>query len=169
MVARFGDGIVDDDGSLNRAAVAQLVFAEADAPDAVKSAAAAALHDLNAIVHPAVRAEIEARLASHAECSHVVVLDIPLLVEGLLRNPTPPYDIRGVLVVDTPSQVAVERLVTHRGFSRADAMARVAAQVSRAQRRSVADWVIDNSGDQRALAAEIDRAWEWVERLRRDG
>ncbi len=169
MVERFGSEIRKPDGSLDRAAVARIVFASADASADAKSAAADALRALNAIVHPAVRAEIEARLAAHADGGRVVVLDIPLLVEGLLRNETPPYGIQGVLVVDTPPELAVERLVAQRGFTRTDAAARVAAQVSRAQRRSLADLVIDNSGDRCALEAEIVRAWEWAERLRRDG
>lgn len=166
MVERFGTEILNADGTLNRGAVAQMVFAKDDATDAVRSTAAQARRALNEIVHPAVRGEIEARVAQHTDDGRLVVLDIPLLVEGLLRNETPPYGIRAVLVVDTPPELAVERLIAHRDFDRADAMARVSAQVSRSQRRSVADWVIDNSKDPAALDAEVARAWEWLQSLR---
>jgi dephospho-CoA kinase len=59
--------------------------------------------------------------------------------------------------------VAVARLVAQRAFTEEDARARIAAQISRQERRELADLVLDNSGDRDALEAEIDRAWEWLE------
>jgi dephospho-CoA kinase len=145
MVDRFGPGILHSDGTLDRQAVADLVFGDD-----------AALADLNAIVHPAVGAEIARRLEAEAGTDHVVVLDVPLLVESGRS------DLAGLIVVDTDPEVAVRRLVEQRGFSEADARARIARQASREERLARADLVIDNNGDRAALEAQIDRAWDWI-------
>jgi dephospho-CoA kinase len=149
MVERFGPAIVAPDGTLDRAAVAALVFSDEDARK-----------DLNRIVHPAVGAEILARVAAAAETDGVVVLDVPLLVEGGR------YQVAGVLVVDCPVDEAVRRLVELRGMSEDDARARIAVQATREERLARADHVVDNSGPPEALAVEIDRAWAWIESLR---
>jgi len=65
-------------------------------------------------------------------------------------------------VVDTPTDIAIERLMTYRGFSADDANARIASQVSREKRLEKADFVIDNSGDLDALDAEVSRCWQWM-------
>jgi dephospho-CoA kinase len=149
MVERFGPGIVAADGTLDRQAVADVVFNDTEA-----------LAALNAIVHPAVGAEIYARIASHEGTDDVVIADIPLLVEGksaIARS--------GLLVVDVPVETQVERLVTSRGFPEADARARIARQASREQRLAQADRVIDNGGSPAELAAQIDGVWAWIEGL----
>jgi len=64
--------------------------------------------------------------------------------------------------VDTPTDVAVERLVTSRGFSADDARARIAAQLSRHERLGIADWVLDNSGGLDELEAAIEAAFNWA-------
>jgi len=151
MVARFGPGIVGPDGTLDRAAVAAIVFDDE-----------AALADLNGIVHPAVGAELRRMLAARAHSDGIVVLDIPLLTEGARGGKPPRYPISGVIVVDAPIDVAVERLVAQRGFTRQDARARVARQASRTERVALADLVIDNSGDREQLERQIDRAWTWI-------
>ena len=149
MVERFGPSIVAADGTLDRAAVAAVVFSD----DAARA-------DLNAIVHPAVGVEIASRIAAAADTDDVVVLDVPLLVEGGR------YSVAGILVVDCPVDVAVERLVSQRGMAEADARARIAVQATREERLTKADHVVDNSGPPEALEAEIDRAWAWIEGLR---
>ncbi len=149
MVARFGPGIVAADGGLDRAAVAEVVFTDSQA-----------LADLSMIVHPRVHAEIERRLAELADTDRVVILDVPLLVESG-RD-----DMAAMIVVDLDPDVAVQRLVRHRGFSEEDARNRIAKQVSRFERLEKADFVIDNHGDPDDLAAEIDRAWDWIHTLR---
>ena len=148
MVERFGDGIVGADGRLDRQALADIVFND---PDALK--------ELNGIVHPAVGVEIASRLAAEAETDHVVVLDIPLLVEGGGR------EVAGVIVVDAPVETAVQRLVEQRGMSEADARARIANQASREERLAKADVVVDNSGSLADLEAEVDEAWGWIQSL----
>jgi len=149
VVERFGPGVVAVDGSLDRPALAAVVFADG-----------AALADLNGIVHPAVHGEMLARIAAAAPGS-VVVLDIPLLAEvGRDR-----YPVAGVLVVEVPVELAVARLVADRGFTEEDARARVAAQASCEDRRAIADVVIDNSGDLDQLSSAVERAWAWIETL----
>jgi dephospho-CoA kinase len=142
---RFGAGVISADGSLDRAALAGIAFADQDA-----------LKDLNAIVHPAVRAEIERRVAAERDSERVVVLDIPLLVEGGR------YGVAGVVVVEAPVAVAVERLVKFRGMDEADARARMAHQATREQRRASADRVIDNSGDRDMLGRQVEELWRWI-------
>jgi dephospho-CoA kinase len=151
MLERFGPGIVADDGTLDRQAVADIVFADPDA-----------LADLNAIVHPAVGAELLARMEALGGTDEIVVLDVPLLVES-----TRGYPVAGLLVVDVDPDIAVARLVAQRGMREDDARARIARQASRDERLARADRVIDNSGDLDALAAQVDAAWRWIETLPR--
>lgn len=149
MVAAFGPDIVDAGGRLDRQAVADRVFRDPDA-----------LATLNAIVHPAVRAEIARRVsAAEAAGAEVVVLDIPLVSDPRRDG------MQALLVVDTPVEVAVERLVTQRGMSEDDARARVAQQISREQRVAIADRVIDNAGGHDELVAQVDAAWVWMRSL----
>ncbi len=150
MAERFGPGIIRADGSLDRAAVADIVFRDEEA-----------LTDLNRIVHPAVGEEMTRRREALADTDATVVLDIPLLVESRYEG------LAGVIVVDAPVEVAVERLVDHRGLDEADARARIANQVSRQQRLELADFVIDNGGDLAQLEAEVDRCWAWIGSLDR--
>jgi dephospho-CoA kinase len=150
MVERFGRDILALDGSLDRAAVADVVFTDVDA-----------LADLNAIVHPAVGAEIASRMAALAQTDEVVILDVPLLVESANA-----YPLAGLLVVDVDPEIAVRRLVEQRGMREDDARARMGRQASRAERLARADRVVDNSGSLDDLAAEVDAAWRWIEHLR---
>jgi dephospho-CoA kinase len=153
MVDRFGPTIVADDGTLDRAAVAAVVFND---PEALK--------DLNAIVHPAVNTEIRQRIQAELAGDRIVVLDIPLLVEGV-KDGKPRYPVSAVIVVDTPVEVAVERLVRFRGLGEDDARARIGRQVSREQRLALADRVVDNAGSPEALAPQIDELWVWLSAL----
>jgi dephospho-CoA kinase len=145
MVERFGPGIVAEDGTLDRAAVAAVVFAD---PDELKA--------LNGIVHPAVTEEMTRRRESYATTDATLILDIPLLVESKYSG------LAGVIVVDVDPEVAVERLVRYRGFSEDDARARISRQASREDRLAIADFVVDNSGDLASLRDEVDRCWQWV-------
>ncbi len=148
IVERFGAGVLDDAGRLDRPALAAIVFNDP-----------AALKDLNQIVHPAVGAETARRIAAETDTDHVVVLDVPLLVETGRRGLT------AVVVVDAPTEVAIERLVQQRGMSEADARARIAAQAQREERLAKADIVIDNSGDREALEARVDEVWRQLRSL----
>jgi dephospho-CoA kinase len=144
MIDRFGTEIVDADGRIDRPKVAEKVFGHPEA-----------LADLNAITHPAIGIEMITRKDSYAATDQIVVLDIPLL-KAVHREM---LDLASVVVVDVPVEVALDRLVGIRGMARPDAEARIGSQPDRASRLEGADLVIDNSGDQRALEAEVDRVW----------
>jgi len=147
LIDRFGPGIVAADGTIDRPALAAIAFAD----DATRL-------ELNAITHPAIGiAMIEARNAL-ADTDKIVVLAIPLLTA--LHRETVKLD--KVVVVDCPVEVALERLLSQRGFERADAEARIRAQISREERKKEADYVLDNSGDRAALEVEVDKLWEWL-------
>jgi len=148
IVERFGPGVLTTGGALDRAGLAAIVFSDAGA-----------LTDLNAIVHPAVGKEIARRVEAERPTDHVVVLDVPLMVESGR------YASAGLLVVDVPVEIAVDRLVRLRGMDEADARARIRRQATREQRLAHADRVIDNAGDPEALAAQVDEAWEWMRSL----
>ncbi len=111
----------------------------------------AARADLNAIVHPLVAAETARRIAA-APADSVVVIDVPLLVEAARSG----YDV--VVIVEAPESVRLERLV-ERGMTPEDARKRMGAQASDADRRKVADVVLDNSGSREALERQIDALW----------
>lgn len=145
IVERFGPGVVAASGELDRAALADIVFNDADE-----------LAALNAIVHPAVGAEMMARLAAEAETDHVVVLDVPLLVESGRS------DMAGTIVVDVPPDVALDRLVNQRGVTEDDARARMGRQASREDRLAKADRVVDNRGTRDDLEAQMEGLWAWI-------
>ena len=141
VVARFGTGIVTD-GRIDRAELAAIVFSDPDA-----------LADLNGISHPAIDAEIADGIAAAAAGS-IVVLDMAVLVETNLGKGQ--YD--RVVVVEAPLAVRLERLVG-RGMAEADARARIASQATDAERRAVADYVLDNGGDLRSLRRQVAELW----------
>ncbi len=142
MAERFGTHILFDDGALDRAAVAKIVFNDK-----------AALNDLNGIVHPAMQSEIQRQIDEHRSTDRVVVLDFPLLGEN------PRKGLAATVVVDIPVDVAVQRLVDQRGMTELDARARIDSQLSRDERLAAATYVIDNSGDRDALIQRVDDLW----------
>ena len=157
MVQRWGQAIVSADGTLDRAAVAEAVFNDADE-----------LAALNAIVHPAVGTEMVRRRAEAAAESPgaVVVLDIPLLVRPDNEPIAERYrGLAGVVVVDADPEIAVQRLVAQRGLSDQDARARIARQAHRDARLAVADFVINNDGTLADLEPQIDACYRWAESL----
>ena len=141
VVAEFGAGVLAADGSLDRPALAGVVFADP-----------AARARLDAVVHPLVRARAAEAVAS-APADAVVVQDVPLLVE---TGQAGSYDL--VLVVEADEGIRVQRLV-ERGLTAEDARARIASQATDEQRRAVADVVLRNDGDRAELAAQVDRFW----------
>jgi len=147
VVASFGDGLLDENGALNRPKLASIVFGD---PDARRR--------LNGIVHPLVGQRTTELVAAAAEDS-VLVQDIPLLVEGSLA---PAFPL--VVVVHAAEQERVRRLIADRGMTAEDARARIAAQADEAARRAAADVWLDNSGTPDTVLAEVDRLWH--ERLR---
>jgi dephospho-CoA kinase len=142
VVERFGAGILDSAGRLDRPALAAVVFAD----DKARS-------DLNAILHPRV-AELSRQRMDAAPKDAVIVYEIPLLGEALLKQ-----DFDVVVVVETPMPLRLSRLAG-RGMDEAAARARMAAQASDSTLRGLADEVIVNDGDAAALARKAQALWE---------
>lgn len=149
MIELLGDGIIAPDGSLDRAAVANVVFKDEEL-----------LKKLNLLIHPVVHRVMNERVDGYKNSDEIVVLDIPLLVEN------PRKGLSGVLVVDLDPQIAIARIVEQRNMSTIDAKARVSSQSSREQRLAIADHVIDNSGDRDALTEQVEVAWTWIKSLK---
>lgn len=160
LADRFGNSIIAADGSLDRAALAAIAFSDQQA-----------LADLNKIVHPAVAREMDrrmkeadktpwwCRLLPNLKKHKVVVLDIPLLAEN------PRSGLCGIVVVDVPVDLAVERLVKFRSMSEDDARSRIAKQATREQRLAIADIVVNNSGDLETLRRQAMAVWRWANAL----
>ena len=150
---RFGVGVIDSNGELDRAALGRLIF-----DDGIARA------DLESLVHPAIRTEFHARVADiqSQEPDAIIIYDIPLLVE---TSRTKEFD--GVIVLACDPEVRHERLVSIRGLSSEEAWARINAQATEAARVAVADWLIDSSGSIDATLARTDAVWhEIVSRYR---
>ncbi len=141
LVAHFGAGVLQSDGRLDRAALRRHVF---DRPDERLA--------LEAIVHPRVRAAIEARC--RAAQGPYVIAAIPLLAEGGGRSAYP-YFAR-ILVVDVPVGVQRARLVARDAIEPALADRMIAAQASRAQRLAIADDVLVNTESPESLAPLVE-------------
>lgn len=146
IAAAFGEDVITADGALDRAALGARVFGDDKA-----------LARLNAIVHPAVRAESARRFAAafDADPAAVVVYDVPLLVEARVDDP---WDL--IVVADAPAALRAGRLVDERGLSESDAAARLASQVSDDRRRAIADVVIDTAGSLEETLTQADALWE---------
>lgn len=141
--AEFGEAIMAPDGSLDRRALRARVFGET-------AEATAARRRLEALTHPAILAEMEARSAKAG--GPYQILAIPLLVESSSRS-----RVDRVLVVDADEATQMRRLQARDGSTLAEARALLAAQADRATRRAAADDVISNEGDLKMLAAQVER------------
>jgi dephospho-CoA kinase len=138
--AAFGEEAMAADGALDRAAMRRLVFADA-----------AARARLEAILHPLIRAESEARCRLAAADFPYTVLVVPLLVEtGGYRE-----RVDRICVVDCPEEVCIARAMRRSGLTRTEAAAIMAAQASRSARRAAADDVIDNARGLAELGVQV--------------
>lgn len=142
IVTVFGEGVLREDGTLNRGELARLAFADKEH-----------IKRLNAIMHPRISAISAARIAA-APTGAVVIYDMPLLVETKQDSA-----VDHVIVVDVPVQVQRDRAIA-RGLDPVDVDRRIEAQATREARLAVANSVIDNSGDLKATAAQVDSLWE---------
>ncbi|MEO7521540.1 MAG: dephospho-CoA kinase [Gemmatimonas sp.] len=150
VVGRFGDHVLSPDGTLDRAALRRRVFANPIERDA-----------LNAIVHPEVGRLRERRLtAARERGDNIVVSDIPLLFEVGLEHA---FD--GIVFVDAPEGVRLERLMRDRGLPRDEADAMLRAQDAPEEKRSRATWVIDNDGSREQLAGRVTGLWQTLAKL----
>ncbi|MBU6281925.1 dephospho-CoA kinase [bacterium] len=146
VVRAFGAGVVGEDGEIDRRRLAPIVFGDP-----------ARLAELNAIVHPRIRAEIERRIEDARAAGRVraVAVEAAILIEAGWRDLV---DL--VWVVVAPRERIVERLASGRGIDRADAEARMRRQMSDEERRAAADLVIENDGGLEDLRGAVARAWK---------
>lgn len=146
IAEEFGPGVIAADGSLDRAALGAIVFAD----EGKRSI-------LNAITHPAILdlSQRRFREAGEADSDAIVVYDVPLLSEA---RGTAEFDV--VVVVSAPEEVRIERMVSLRGMSRAEAENRIRSQVPEEQRRALADVIIESGGTLDETLAQADRLWE---------
>jgi dephospho-CoA kinase len=138
VVERFGAGILTPQGELDRRELRSLIFSDA-----------ARREELEAILHPLIRADMEQR--SSQAIGPYVVLSIPLLVEGNTRG-----RCDRILVVDADESLQLARLISRDAVSEAEARATLAAQASRAARLAAADDVLVNSGTVAELRQAVD-------------
>ena len=149
-VARaFGDDVLDPDGRLDRRLLREIIF---DDPTARAR--------LEAILHPAIRAEMERQSIAAAQAGPYQMLVIPLLAEGGRRD-----HVDRVLVVDAPATVQVERLMARDAVTREQAEASLRAQVRRATRLGIADDVVTNTGRIEDLREQVAALHERYVRL----
>ena len=143
LAAEFGEEIIGADGRLDRAALAERAFVSQE-----RTAA------LNSITHPLIGERTVERFAQSPQDA-IVVHDVPLLIEGGME---PGYHL--VLVVDTPEELRLQRLVELRGLTEADARGRIAKQATDEQRHASADILLDNSGSESALLEQVRKVWD---------
>jgi dephospho-CoA kinase len=143
----FGPGVLFADGSIDRQALADIVFADP-----------AKLTVLNEITHPEIFARIADRLEAHHDQDVVVVLDAALLIEAGLAD-----GVDVVVVTHSPREIQLERLAA-KGMGARDAEARIGAQLAPEKRLARADIVIDNTGSLEELAGRVDEVWEELQR-----
>lgn len=142
VAAEFGPEVLNEDGSLNRAALAEVVFSDAQGRQR-----------LEAILHPLVTARAD-ELEAQAPADQLVIHDVPLLVEAGLADR---FDV--IIVTDLDPDEQVKRAQARDGSSEQQVRDRMAAQASRAERLAVAAHVIDTSGALEELDAKVDRLW----------
>lgn len=147
LAETFGEELIRPDGSLDREGLGAIVFRDADARQR-----------LNAIVHPAVGAEMARRTQAAVEAgAAVVVLDIPLLFEGVQRagGAASAFDFAATVLVWVPPELQIERTMARDGCDRAEARRRMDAQLPIDEKRDLADYVIDNSGSLAQTQAQV--------------
>ena len=146
LAERFPDVVAD--GVLDRQKLAGVVFNDPQQ-----------LAALNAIMLPLINEGIMREIESRRAGTDLVVLDMPLLAEF------PRRDLSGVVVVDLDPEIAVRRLVEHRGMQEPDVRARMSKQASREKRLAIADRVISNDSSLEDLTRQVEECVEWARTL----
>lgn len=140
LALKFGDEIINDDGSLNRQALANIAFADEESRQA-----------LNNITHPRINARTEELFAeAEAAGKEAAVWDMPLLIDQGYQD-----RVDTVIVVDVDAETRVKRLVEHRGLDEDDARRRIASQVDDETRRKAAHYIVDNNGELEVLEPQV--------------
>jgi len=145
--AAFGQSVLNENGSLNRQALAEIVFADP-----------AKRQDLEKITHPLVRAETKRQISSQRP-EAIVVYNVPLLVEAASDLP---FD--RIVTVEAPLEEQVKRMVTHRQMTSEQAIARIRNQATPAQRANAADFILNSNQDLGLLLKDAGKLWLQFER-----
>ena len=149
IIKRWGKDVLNEDGSLDRAALRQIVFADQSELDA-----------LNRIVHPGVTRLRDREIAQARERGDpIVICVIPLLFE---RNIVDEFD--AIVLVDAPRPLRLERLVATRGMEATDAMNMIASQMPAELKRARADYVIENNDSLQDLERDVNALWSSLQR-----
>lgn len=143
IISAFGPQILNTDGTLNRSALAEIVFNDS-----------AKRQMLNDIVHPAVRARTN-ELFEQCGDNDVIIYDVPLLVES-----NGMYDFDHIIVASAPEPVRVQRLMENRGMTEAEAQSRIESQASEESRLSIADTVINTGSSLENTYLQVDEFWK---------
>ena len=147
IIAKWGKGVLDSEGNLDRAALRHVVFDNQDDLDA-----------LNEIVHPEVMKRRDGEIdAARSRGDKVVVAVIPLLFERHLAD-----EFDSIVLVDAPRSSRLDRIVKDRGIDEAEAMKMIASQMPSDLKRARADYVIENAGSREDLEDEVNRVWEEI-------
>ncbi len=145
ITSRWGSEVLDSAGTLDRAALRRIVFTDQ-----------AQLDELNAIIHPEIARLRDTSIdAARKRGDKIVVCVIPLLFE---RKMVDNFDT--IVLVDSPRELRMERLVETRGLDEAEAMNMIASQMPAELKRARADYVIENTGPMATLRTDVDALWE---------
>lgn len=146
VVRHFGQDLLQEDGTLNRSKLGEIVFHDE-----------AARRKLNELTHPAIRAEIRGQM-DRLEREHpggLVIADIPLLYESGLQEM-----FERILVVYAPRETQLERLMARNGLKREQAEARLDSQMDIEVKRGLADYVVDNSQGPEETRVQVELLWD---------
>ena len=141
VLREFGAGVLGADGQIDRSALGNIVFSDAEK-----------LRRLEAISHPAIRKRIDGLIRDARE--GVIVIEAIKLLEGSLKD-----RVDAVLVVDAAPSTQLRRLMERRGMSEAEALRRIQAQNPQSEKLRQADVIISNNGDVAETLAQVERAW----------
>ena len=143
----FGEAVINEDGSLDRASLGRIVFADHSE-----------LKALNAIVHPLVKArtaELLAEMPEHA----IVIYNVPLLVEAAVD-----HQFDTVVTVEAPEDEQISRLIANRGMTESEAKARIVTQAKPVERAARADRILSSNQDIHLLLRDADALWREIEK-----
>lgn len=146
VASTFGQAVIHTDGTLNRKALGEIVFNNRER-----------LMQLESILHPAIRNRMQQRIKQYEEQDprQLIVADVPLLYE---TDQQELYE--GVMVVYVPQQLQLTRLMERNGLAQEEALRRIGLQMDIEQKRSRADWVINNSGSLEETKLQVDEFWK---------
>jgi dephospho-CoA kinase len=148
----FGDGILRQDGTLDRARLGSIVFGSANA-----------LKTLNALVHPHLLTALREEVASARRVMNRVVVDAALIFEWGIQ-----VEFDAVILVTAPEPLRLERLMARTGMSREDAEARIRSQMPESEKIPKATYVIGNTGTEEELKTKADVVWDEIIPARED-